>query len=310
MQPLKREPPLTRAAAALRRDPAPSRVQYRLQRLLLTPLYRHALQVGLPAFALAMVLGIYLSDDARRQALVADYQGAVKSVQDRPEFLVTLLAVDGASAPLADAVRQVAGVDLPVSSFALDLPAMRARIEAIEAVRSAELRVRSGGVLQIQVTERAPSVVWRAPGGLFLLDDQGHRIAGLTAREARADLPLIAGEGAERAVPEALALIAAAEPIKGRLRGLMRQGERRWDLVLDRDQRILLPQDDPVMALERIVALDEAEDILERDLVVVDMRNARRPTLRLSETALALMRGEAPPARAEARINAAAMAGN
>jgi hypothetical protein len=43
-------------------------------------------------------------------------------------------------------------------------------------------------------------------------------------------------------VPEALALVAAARPAVPRLRGLVRMGERRWDLVLDRDQRILLPE--------------------------------------------------------------------
>lgn len=292
----------------LRRDPAPSRAAYRMHRLWLTPVFRKLLRVGLPAFALTMAFGIYLSDDARRGALGDTLASLTRSVQERPEFMVTLMAVDGASEPLAAAIRNLALVEFPASSFTLDLEAMRSRIETIDAVKSAELRIRSGGVLQIDVTEREPAIVWRSAQGLYLLGESGHRIAGLTVRDARPDLALIAGDGADAAVPEALALIAAAGPIAGRVRGLVRMGERRWDLVLDREQRIQLPEEDPVAALERVIALDQAEDILERDLTVVDMRNMQRPTLRLSGAALELLRGGKPAAAT--RLAAAAPAVN
>ncbi|WP_126978366.1 cell division protein FtsQ/DivIB [Frigidibacter oleivorans] len=280
--------------AAPRRDPAPSRVAYRMHRLWLTPLFRSLLRVGLPAFLLAMAAGLWLSDPARRASLTERVADVSKSVQERPEFMVTMMAVDGASEPLANAIRSVVAVEFPVSSFALDLEALRATIEAIDAVQRAELRVRAGGVLQVDVTERDPALVWRTTQGLFLLDETGHTIAGLTAREARPDLPLVAGIGADAAAPEALALLAAAEPVAGRVRGLVRVGERRWDLMLDRGQRVLLPEVEPVAALERVIALDQAEDIFERDLTVVDMRSAKRPTLRLGPDALARLRGEEP----------------
>ena len=51
-------------ARPARRDPAPSRLAYRLNRIWLTPLYRRVLRLGVPAFALAMVVGLYLSGSA------------------------------------------------------------------------------------------------------------------------------------------------------------------------------------------------------------------------------------------------------
>jgi cell division protein FtsQ len=158
-------------------------------------------------------------------------------------------------------------------------------------VRSAELRVRAGGVLQVVITEREPVMVWRRPDGrLDLIDEGGHRVASLAARADRPDLPLIAGEGAETAAAEALAVLDAAAPLAERLRGLVRVGGRRWDLVLDRDQTILLPQAAPVSAVERLLALDAAQDILARDILAVDLRNEHRPTLRLAPAALAAQR--------------------
>ena len=298
---------MQQVTAPLRRDPAPSRAAYRMHRLWLTPVFRALLRVGVPAFVVTMGFGLYLSDDTRRAALADKVAAVTKSVQERPEFMVTLMAVDGASEPLAAAIRNLLVVEFPVSSFSLDLEAMRAQIETIDAVKSADLRIRAGGILQVDVTERDPAMVWRSAQGLYLVDETGHRIAGLTGRDARPDLALVAGDGADRAVPEALALMAAAEPIAGRIRGLVRMGERRWNLVLDREQRIQLPEEEPVAALERVIALDQAEDILERDLTVVDMRNMQRPTLRLAGDALARLRGEDPT---PATRVAAELAGN
>jgi cell division protein FtsQ len=116
------------------------------------------------------------------------------------------------------------------------------------------------------------------------------RVARIFGRADRPDLPIIAGEGADEAVPEALELIAAAGPLAARLRGLVRMGERRWDVVLDRDQRILLPEGDAVRALERVIALDKAEQLLNRDVLAVDLRNAARPVLRLAPPALVKLR--------------------
>jgi cell division protein FtsQ len=70
----------------------------------------------------------------------------------------------------------------------------------------------------------------------------------------------------------------------------VRISERRWDLVLDRDQTVSLPADGPVAAVERLIALDQAENILARDIVSVDLRNPLRPVLRLSPQALAALR--------------------
>lgn len=119
-----------------------------------------------------------------------------------------------------------------------------------------------------------------------MLDATGAHVDDLLRRADRPDLPLIAGDGADEKVPEALAIFAAARPLGKRLRGLVRMGERRWDVVLDRGQRILLPEADPVRALERVIALGEAQDLLERDVTVVDMRLGDRPTIRMSSAAV------------------------
>jgi cell division protein FtsQ len=71
-------------------------------------------------------------------------------------------------------------------------------------------------------------------------------------------------------------------------------GEKRLidrDLEIARDiQRILLPEVDPVPALERVIALDKAETLLARDVIAVDLRNEDRPVLRLAPDAMNTLR--------------------
>lgn len=283
MQPLKQRPS---QGGPRRHDPAPSYWDYKMQRLWLTPVFRILFRVGIPTLGLAAVLGLVLMSDSRRAAIAGGIADIKEQFQTRPEFRVSLLAVEGASPDLADAVRARIAIKLPQSSFDIDLDDLRAKAESLDAVAEAELAVRSGGVLQVTIVEREPALIWRNADELTLVDGGGYRVAGLAARSDRPDLPVIAGEGADIAAAEALELVDAAGPLVARLRGLVRVGERRWDMILDRGQRLMLPSDRPVQALERLLALDQAEDLLARDLVAIDLRHEKRPVLRLGEDAL------------------------
>jgi cell division protein FtsQ len=284
MQPLSTAPlaaPPRPGPRILRRDPAPSRTAYRLQRLWLTPMVRGLARVGVPVALIVLAAALWLGDGTHRAALLARFETVKLNIQNRPEFQVGLLRIEGASPAVDAAIRAMLPVALPASSFALNLDGLRGKIAGLDAVARVDLRVQRG-VLLVEVAERVPAVLWRHATGVELLDATGHRIATLIGRDMRPDLALIAGAGAEREVPEALAILAAAAPILPRARGLVRIGERRWDLVLDRDQRILLPESGAVAAVERVLALQRAEDLLARDFTVLDMRLAARPTLRLS----------------------------
>ena len=108
--------------------------------------------------------------------------------------------------------------------------------------------------LRVSVTERLPVILWRGPDGLMKLDREGVAIGPVETRADHGDLPVIAGQGADREVVEALALLALAEPLSARLRGLVRVGERRWTLSLENGIDILLPQDGAAGALARVLA--------------------------------------------------------
>jgi len=270
-------------------DPT-TRWGYRLQRIWLTPFFRALLRTGLPCLILGAGLLAYLSQPDVRLRMAEAVVDARDWVQGRPEFMVQLLAIEGAETGVAEMVRAEMQLDLPLSSFDIDLEPLRQRVEALPPVKNATLRIRPGGVLEVGILERRPALVWRKATGLALLDVEGVRVGTLNARSERGDLPLVVGAGADRVVHEALDLVRAGAPMARRMRGLRRVGERRWDVVLDRGQIIQLPETGAVAALERVILLDSAQELLARDITVVDLRNPRRPTLRLAEGSLEELR--------------------
>lgn len=270
------------------RDPAPSRIKYRLERLWLRPTVRNSVRVGLPLLAAAW-LGVSLATDPGVQAWGSERITALRSaVASYPGLMVTRIEIDAPG--IATEVRAAMDVTLPASSMDMDLAAIQDRIASLDAVAAAHVRMEGGGLLKVSVTERVPLLIWRHEDGLELLDAQGIRVGTAVDRKAHRHLPLIAGTGADAAVPEALRLLAVAAPVAPRLRGLVRVGERRWTLVLEDGPEILLPENGAAAALARVMALDAAEDITARDLVAVDMRDGRRPILRLRSDALLKLR--------------------
>ena len=270
-----------------RRDPAPSRLRYRLTRLWLRPWFRRLTNFGVPLLTLLLAAWTLTAEYNLRGRAAEAIESLRAAIVTQPQFMITRIETPDVSPDLAEQIRVAAFVSLPASSLEVNVVSVRGRVESLDAVERARVRALASGVLEIRAIERVPVAVWRGPGRIELLDQQGVRVAEVDSRLRRPDLPLIVGPGADAHVPEALEIFEAAGPVRNRVRGLVRMGERRWDIILDRDQVIRLPEADPVAALSKVMALQAAESLLGRDLTVVDMRDPRRPMLRLSTHAMA-----------------------
>lgn len=269
-----------------RRDPAPSVLRYRLGRLWLTPSFRRIVKFGPIVTVLLGAVFYLLTSQSFKEGFAQFSQNTRDGIIGRAEFRVTEMKVHGASAGLQAQVEQAAAVTLPTSSLEIDLVDLRQRLETLPRVASAAVRVSSNGVLQVNLSERVPAVVWRGEGGLRLFSGDGVELGQIATRLDRADLPLIAGNGATDHIEEAMELFSISSAINDRVRGLQRVGTRRWSLILDRGQEIYLPETGATTALLRVMATHATDDLLNKDVVIVDLRNPSRPVLRLGPMAV------------------------
>lgn len=281
-----RSEPRPEARPEARKGPGPSKLTYRLSRAWAKPILRNATLVYLPLIALAIAGWRVAADDGWRGMIEARIVSVVEQIAARPEFAVRGVAVFGGSDDLQADVRRALDIQPGMSSLKLDVEELRLRVEALGAVETATVQFDPQGTLRITVVERIAVVLFRrTDGGLVMLDKNGVEIGPAERRADHPELPVIRGPGAQDRVGEVIALLGGAPGIVPRLRALIRVGERRWNLELDRGMTIKLPETGGVEALSRIMALHYGEELLDRDIEVIDMRLPERPALRMKPEA-------------------------
>lgn len=167
----------------------------------------------------------------------------------------------------------------------VDVDAARERIETLPWVQQASLRKIYPSTLKITIDERVPFAIWQHDQNLSVIDASG-RVIG-AANGSYGKLLRLVGKGADTRADEALALVDAYPAIRDRLRAAVLVSERRWDLVLDNGVTIMLPEEEPRSALDRVAAFDTSKELLSKDITVVDLRLGDRMYVRLSPDAAA-----------------------
>jgi cell division protein FtsQ len=281
-----RAPKRPESAPDIRKSPGPSRVSYRLKRAWAKPVVRGAVLVYLPLTLLGLAGWHIAADDGMRRMVEQKVAALVERFAARPEFAVKGVQVIGGTDAVKAEVLGILGVVPGTSSLTFDVTELRRRVETLGAVERAAVQFDTQGMLRVTIVQRIEVALHRrGDGALVLLDKGGVEIGPAGPRAGHPDLPVILGAGAPERVAEVLDLLDSAPDIVPRLRALVRIGERRWDMVLDRDMIVMLPTENPVDALSRVMALHYGEELLDRDLAVIDMRLPARPVLRMTPEA-------------------------
>ena len=180
-------------------------------------------------------------------------------------------------------------ISLPASALDVDLAEVRDMVLGLNAVKSTSVRFKANGVLEVAIVERVPSMVWRNLNRIYLLDESGVMVAEVPRRSVRSDLPLLVGEGAGKAMLEAREIFSVLALVEGKVLGLVRMGERRWDVVFE-GTVVMLPADGAADTVRALMEMQARDDILDRDIAVIDMRDPARTVLRLNDEALIELR--------------------
>ena len=262
-------------------DPAPSRVAYRIMRLLLIPRLRLIFTLGFPSLLIfCATLGLFINVNVWEN-ISAIKKDLKLAFVERPEFMIKVASIDGSSDELANEIREILPLDFPVSYFDLDIKYLHKVVNEIPAVASAAIKISAGGVLQINVAEKSPAFIWRKDNVMSVIDETGSFIRIANSRVDYPKLPLVVGEAADLAVSEISSLMQANEYFKDHVRAFIRVGERRWDLILENNVRIMLPQREFLAAFDRLMLMNEAGSLLSGRLSNIDMRLVVRPTVRV-----------------------------
>jgi cell division protein FtsQ len=176
------------------------------------------------------------------------------------------------------------GLDPTVSTLTFDADAALARIEAISTIKSAAIRKTYPGELSITVEEKIPMARWRIGNATYLVDENG----GPVARDDGSfrELPLVVGEGAADDAIVMIRTLGRYPTLTRDLAALSRIGDRRWDLIFYSGLRVQLPENGVAQALAQLDTYQASDQLLERDVTVIDLRVPGMVSLKLGELAI------------------------
>lgn len=165
--------------------------------------------------------------------------------------------------------------------FGFDLAAARQRLEEISWIKSATLERRLPGELHLLLTEREPIAVWQNQGHYYLVDKEGLVVSDRI--QDVPDLPLIVGEGAPDHAAALLAMTATEPDLQKRIKAAQWVSGRRWNISFDRAQGgidVRLPEENPADSWHALARLEKEQQVLDRKIVLIDMRLPDRLVLR------------------------------
>lgn len=186
---------------------------------------------------------------------------------------------------LADAV----GVERGDPIMAVDLDAVRRRIEALGWVKRAAVWRQLPDTLHIEIAEREAFARWQIDGQTRLIDRDG-RVLDTEDRAEFAHLLRLVGPGAADKAADLVAMLESDPLLGQRVVNAVRVRGRRWDIEFDTGVVAKLPEENPAAAWARLLDLERRYGLLRRDLQVVDLRLDDRLIVKLMPEA------EPPPA--------------
>lgn len=195
-------------------------------------------------------------------------------------YAVENIILEGRNRTPMDEITQALDVDIGAPILRLKLDEMRARLEKIESIKYAGIERALPNTLYVRVVEREPVAIWQYNNKKALVDDNGVVMNGLDTAPYKS-LPLIVGEGAPKHVVSLLELLASQPELAKRFSAAVWIGDRRWNIKLRpsnnaedgaEDIEVQLPEKDPLGAWKQLAELQKKQQVLDRDIKVIDLR--------------------------------------
>jgi cell division protein FtsQ len=202
-------------------------------------------------------------------------------------FGIAEVALAGENELGRDDILKTAGITEHTSLLFLDAAQTRARLLTNPWIAEATVLKLYPGRLRIEIKERKAFALWQKDARNSLIATDG-TVLSPTIAPRFAELPRVVGAGAENQSGDHLALLARYPVIAQQVEASVLVAERRWNLRLKNGVEVQLPEADPERALQTLANLDREKKLLSRDIVLIDLRQADRVSVRLSDAAFAV----------------------
>ena len=187
--------------------------------------------------------------------------------------------VEGREKTPTDRILAALEVQRGTPLFAFSPARGRERLLAIGWVREARVERRLPDTIFVDLVEREPAAIWQHKGEFALVDETG-AVIGPEDVGRYSDLKVIVGADAPENFAGLFDMLESQPDLKERVVAAVRVGARRWNVKLDNEMTVLLPEDGIVEAWATLAGAAVEGALLERNVTRIDLRMPDRLTVR------------------------------
>lgn len=194
-------------------------------------------------------------------------------------FALREIRVEGRGETAVADILSAVGANRGDPILGIDIDAVRQRLEALPWIETASVERRFPDQLIVSVTEAEPMALWQRSQKLFLVSRDGAVIE--TANLGKyAKLLIIVGEDAPKKAQDLFDILAQEPDLRTHVTAAVLVGKRRWNIRMDNDVDVKLPEDGALEAWRHFADLNRQDNLLDKDITVVDLRQADRVVVR------------------------------
>jgi len=190
-------------------------------------------------------------------------------------FVLENIIVEGQkNTPLKEIVDSLMA-DKGVPVFAIDILAVKERLEENMWIKAAVVERRLPSTMYIAVVERSPIAIWQFEQKLYLIDSEGNRISAYTGQEFESLLHVV-GQDANIYAQVLLDELNKYPNLASKVKSAVRYGQRRWNLNFKEGITVKMPEIGFVVAYDYLNSLDKNNKFFNQDYKMLDLRDANK----------------------------------
>ena len=261
-------------------DPAPSRLAYKINRLLYRFWFKSLLMiVFLASSALLAKKVLYKNIDLNAEIRFLSEESS-SLYKGLTELSISKILVKGAREPLKKEIIILVQNAATKGFSALKAQALREKIQDINKVEKAFVKLSTDGLVFVEVIQRKEAVVYFNNHLYEVLDSNGIILSIKQDYQGLSSFPLLVGKDGQKNINELLSLVNEIGSYQSEVLYYEWVGERRWDVHMKNGLVFKLPENNLSEGLVVMRMFLNETDKLLNPIVSVDLRNIDKPIIK------------------------------
>lgn len=188
-------------------------------------------------------------------------------------FSLSDVVIEGQKYASIDDIIEIIGSDKGGAIFAIRLDEVREKLESHIWIKSAIVERKLPDTIYVAVTERTPIAIWQFKQKLYVVDAEGNCITKYKG-EGFEDLIQVVGQDANIYAKSLIDELVKHPGLAEKVKSAVRYGNRRWNLNLDQQITVKMPESDFTTAYDYLHSLHKKQKLFDQGYKVLDLRNS------------------------------------